>query len=178
MKESGKLARDTVVATVMSNLGFHIAMREQGIKVETTAVGDRYVLDEMHAYGYNLGGEQSGHIIMSDFARTGDGVLTALQLMSRMSSSGKTLAELARVVTVLPQVLLNVPGVDRSRLEASLQIALVVASVEDELGGEGRVLLRPSGTEPLIRVMVEAQTLSLAEKSAFRIAQAVRDHLS
>jgi phosphoglucosamine mutase len=178
MKESGKLARDTVVATVMSNLGFHIAMREQGIKVETTAVGDRYVLDEMHAYGYNLGGEQSGHIIMSDFARTGDGVLTALQLMSRMSSSGKSLAELARVVTVLPQVLLNVPGVDRSRLEASLQIALVVASVEDELGGEGRVLLRPSGTEPLIRVMVEAQTLSLAEKSAFRIAQAVRDHLS
>jgi phosphoglucosamine mutase len=178
MKESGKLARDTVVATVMSNLGFHIAMREQGIKVETTAVGDRYVLDEMHAYGYNLGGEQSGHIIMSDFARTGDGVLTALQLMSRMSSSGKSLAELARVVTVLPQVLLNVPGVDRSRLEASLQIALVVASVEDELGGEGRVLLRPSGTEPLIRVMVGAQTLSLAEKSAFRIAQAVRDHLS
>lgn len=178
MKESGRLARDTVVATVMSNLGFHIAMREQGINVETTAVGDRYVLDEMHAYGYNLGGEQSGHIIMSDFARTGDGVLTALHLMSRMRSSGKTLAELARVVTVLPQVLLNVPGVDKSRLEASLQIALVVASVEDELGGEGRVLLRPSGTEPLIRVMVEAQTLSLAERSAFRIAQAVRDHLS
>jgi phosphoglucosamine mutase len=178
MKESGKLARDTVVATVMSNLGFHIAMREQGINVETTAVGDRYVLDEMHVHGYNLGGEQSGHIIMSDFARTGDGVLTALQLMSRMSSSGKTLAELARVVSVLPQVLLNVPGVDKSRLEASLQIALVVASVEDELGDEGRVLLRPSGTEPLIRVMVEAQTLSLAESSAFRIAQAVRDHLS
>jgi phosphoglucosamine mutase len=178
MKESGTLSKNTVVATVMSNLGFHIAMREQGIKVETTAVGDRYILDAMREYGYNLGGEQSGHFIMSDFARTGDGVHAALQLMSRMRSSGKSLSELAKVVTVLPQVLVNVSDVDKSRLGESLQVALVVASVEAELGGQGRVLLRPSGTEPLIRVMVEAPTLTLAQSSAARIAKAVRDHLS
>ena len=178
MKEAGRLTKDTVVATVMSNLGFHIAMSDHGINVETTAVGDRYVLDSMREHGYNLGGEQSGHIIMSDYARTGDGVLTALQLMSRMRSSGKSLRELAGVVIVLPQVLLNVPNVDRSRLGDSAQVALVVASVEAELGGQGRVLLRPSGTEPLIRVMVEAATLSLAQASAARIAVAVREHLS
>lgn len=178
MKESGRLVKDTVVATVMSNLGFHNAMRAQGIQVVTTAVGDRYVLDAMREHGFNLGGEQSGHVIISDFAHTGDGVLTALQLMSRMHSSGQSLGELAGVVTVLPQVLVNVPGVDRSRLGESVQVALVVASVEAELGGQGRVLLRPSGTEPLIRVMVEAETLGLAQASAARIAEAVREHLS
>jgi len=178
MKEAGTLAKDTVVATVMSNLGFHLAMTDNGIKVETTAVGDRYVLDAMRDGGYNLGGEQSGHIIMSDHARTGDGVLTALKLMSRMRSTGRSLRELAGVVTVLPQVLLNVQNVDKNRLADSVQVALVVASVEAELGGQGRVLLRPSGTEPLIRVMVEAATLSLAQSSAARIAVAVREHLS
>lgn len=178
MKEAGTLAKDTVVATVMSNLGFHIAMTDHGIKVETTAVGDRYVLDSMRDGGYNLGGEQSGHIIMSDYARTGDGVLTALQLMSRMRSTGRSLRELAGIVTVLPQVLLNVQNVDKNRLADSAQIALVVASVEAELGGQGRVLLRPSGTEPLIRVMVEAATLSLAQSSAARIAVAVQEYLS
>ena len=178
MKEAGTLAKDTVVATVMSNLGFHIAMTDHGIKVETTAVGDRYVLDSMRDGGYNLGGEQSGHIIMSDHARTGDGVLTALQLMSRMRSTGRSLRELAGVVTVMPQVLLNVQNVDKNRLADSVQVALVVASVEAELGGRGRVLLRPSGTEPLIRVMVEAETLSLAQSSAARIAVAVQEHLS
>lgn len=178
MKEAGTLAKETVVATVMSNLGFHIAMTDNGIKVETTAVGDRYVLDSMREGGYNLGGEQSGHIIMSDYARTGDGVLTALHLMSRMRSTGKSLRELAGVVTVLPQVLLNVQNVDKNRLSSSVQVALVVSSVEAELGGQGRVLLRPSGTEPLIRVMVEAQTLSLAQSSAARIAVAVREYLS
>ena len=178
MKEAGTLAKDTVVATVMSNLGFHIAMTDHGIKVETTAVGDRYVLDAMRDGGYNLGGEQSGHIIMSDHARTGDGVLTALMLMSRMRSTDRSLRQLAGVVTVLPQVLLNVQNVDKNRLADSVQVALVVASVEAELGGQGRVLLRPSGTEPLIRVMVEAATLSLAQSSAARIAVAVREHLS
>lgn len=178
MKESGRLIKNTVAATVMSNLGFHIAMRGQGIEVVTAAVGDRYVLDAMREHGLNLGGEQSGHIILSDYARTGDGVLTALQLMSRMRSSGQSLSELARVVTALPQVLVNVPDVDKSRLDESIQIALVVASVEAELGGQGRVLLRPSGTEPLIRVMVEAATLGLAKASAARIAEAVRAHLS
>ncbi len=178
MKEAGTLAKETVVATVMSNLGFHIAMTDNGIKVETTAVGDRYVLDSMRYGGYNLGGEQSGHIIMSDYARTGDGVLTALQLMSRMRSTGRSLRELAGVVTVMPQVLLNVQNVDKNRLADSVQVALVVASVEAELGGRGRVLLRPSGTEPLIRVMVEAETLSLAQSSAARIAVAVQEHLS
>lgn len=178
MKASGRLVRNTVVATVMSNLGFHNAMYAQGIQVVTTTVGDRYVLDAMREQGLNLGGEQSGHIIISDYARTGDGVLTALQLMSVMRSSGQSLSQLASVVKVLPQVLVNVPDVDKSRLDESLQIALVVASVEAELGGQGRVLLRPSGTEPLIRVMVEAKTLGLAQASAARIAEAVREHLS
>lgn len=178
MKESGRLAKNTVVATVMSNLGFHIAMRAQGIEVMTTAVGDRYVLDAMREHGLNLGGEQSGHFIISDYAGTGDGVLTALQLMSRMRSTGKSLGQLGSVVASLPQVLVNVRGVDKSRLGENVQIALVVAGVEAELGAQGRVLLRSSGTEPLIRVMVEAATLDLAEESAARIAQAVREHLS
>ena len=178
MKASERLVRNTVVATVMSNLGFHNAMYAQGIQVVTTTVGDRYVLDAMREQGLNLGGEQSGHIIISDYARTGDGVLTALQLMSVMRSSGQSLSQLASVVKVLPQVLVNVPDVDKSRLDESRQIALVVASVEAELGGQGRVLLRPSGTEPLIRVMVEAKTLGLAQASAARIAEAVREHLS
>ena len=178
MKASERLVRNTVVATVMSNLGFHNAMYAQGIQVVTTTVGDRYVLDAMREQGLNLGGEQSGHIIISDYARTGDGVLTALQLMSVMRSSGQSLSQLASVVKVLPQVLVNVPDVDKSRLDESRQIALVVASVEAELGGQGRVLLRASGTEPLIRVMVEAKTLGLAQASAARIAEAVREHLS
>ncbi|HUW77481.1 MAG TPA: phosphoglucosamine mutase [Candidatus Nanopelagicaceae bacterium] len=178
MKESGTLTDSTVVATVMSNLGFHNAMREHDIKVKTTAVGDRYILDALREQGYNLGGEQSGHVILSDLAKTGDGVLTALHLMSRMSSSGKSLSELASVVKVLPQVLVNVPNVDKHRLAENSQVALVVSSVTAELGNQGRVLLRASGTEPLIRVMVEAQTLNLAQSSADRIAQAVREHLS
>lgn len=178
MKEDHTLVNNTVVTTVMSNLGFHLAMQEHGINVITTAVGDRYVLDAMRESGYNLGGEQSGHVVMLDYARTGDGILTALKLMSRMVGAGKSLSELASVVTVLPQVLLNVRDVDRTRLSESGPIAHVVADVEAKLGGQGRVLLRPSGTEPLIRVMVEAATLSLAETSAARIAAAVREQLA
>jgi len=178
MKEDRTLVNDTVVTTVMSNLGFHLAMQEHDIKVVTTTVGDRYVLDAMRESGYNLGGEQSGHVVMLDYARTGDGVLTALKLMSRMVSAGKSLSELASVVTALPQVLLNVRDVDKAGLSGSERIAHVVADVEAKLGSQGRVLLRPSGTEPLIRVMVEAATLSLAETSAARIAAAVREQLA
>jgi len=178
MKETGKLVGNTVVATVMSNMGFHIAMAKEDIQVITTGVGDRYLLEAMREQGLNLGGEQSGHIIISDYAGTGDGVLTALHLMSRMQSSGQTLSQLASVVTALPQVLVNVPDVDKTRLDQCHPVTMVVKSVEAELGAHGRVLLRPSGTEPLIRVMVEARTIDLAQSSAARIAQAVQEHLS
>ena len=151
MKERGQLTRDTLVATVMSNLGLHVAMREQGITVLKTAVGDRYVLEAMNEGGYALGGEQSGHVIMSKYATTGDGLLTGLHLMAEMAGKGKTLAELASVMTVFPQVLINVKGVDRTRVGDDASIAEAVALVEQELGESGRVLLRASGTEQLVR---------------------------
>ena len=178
MRDQQRLNHNTLVATVMSNLGLRQAMAEQGISVVDTAVGDRYVLEHMRANGFNLGGEQSGHLISSDYATTGDGVLTALALLAQMSRTGLSLAELAGVMTRLPQVLINVDGVDRAALAEADQIHQEVANVAADLGSGGRVLLRPSGTEPLIRVMVEAPTQAQAQACAERIALAVRQHLS
>lgn len=173
MADAGELADSTLVATVMSNLGLHIAMREHGVKLKTTAVGDRYVLEELRAGGYSLGGEQSGHVVLPGHGTTGDGVLTALRLMARMSSTGKSLAELAGVMRRLPQVLINVPVADKAAVAASDQVSEAVRAVEAELGDEGRVLLRPSGTEQLVRVMVEATEQSAAQAAADRLAGVV-----
>ncbi len=177
MQEAGELVQSTVVATVMSNLGFVQAMRSAGIGVRQTKVGDRYVLEAMKVSGYSLGGEQSGHIIMSGHATTGDGILTALQVLDRMAATGKPLAELAGVMTRLPQVLVNVPDVDKGRVEDDFVLAAAVAEAEAELGDTGRVLLRPSGTEPLVRVMVEAATEEHASAVAHRLAGVVREQL-
>jgi phosphoglucosamine mutase len=173
LHERGELAGDTVVATVMSNLGFHHTMRDAGIAVHSTAVGDRYVLEALRARGLSLGGEQSGHLVFLDHATTGDGLLTALSLMSRMSATGASLAELASVVQRLPQVLVNVPVRDRLAVAESSAVADAVNAVEEELGDTGRVLLRPSGTEQLIRVMVEAPTQPQADEIAHRLAEVV-----
>ncbi|QMW65728.1 phosphoglucosamine mutase [Mumia sp. ZJ1417] len=173
LKEQGRLVNDTVVATVMSNLGFVQAMDAAGVTVVQTAVGDRYVLEAMRASGFNLGGEQSGHVIMSDHATTGDGVLTALSIAARLVSSGRTLADLAAVMRRLPQVLVNVPGVDKSRATTDVDVAAAVAAATAELDGSGRVLLRPSGTEPLVRVMVEAATSAKADEVARQLAAVV-----
>lgn len=174
-KQRSELVGDTVVVTVMSNLGFTIAMREQGIKIIASAVGDRYVLDAMRENGLTLGGEQSGHVILADYATTGDGILTALHVMAEMKQSKKSLSELAAVVTRLPQVLINVKNVDRTATN-SPELVKAVAEIEAELGDTGRVLLRPSGTEPLIRVMVEAATHEHAEQSAQFLAKVVQEH--
>jgi phosphoglucosamine mutase len=173
LHERGELARDTVVATVMSNLGFHHTMRDAGIAVHTTAVGDRYVLEALRARDLSLGGEQSGHLVFLDHATTGDGVLTGLALMSRMSATGASLAELAAVLQRLPQVLVNVPVDDRIAVVESDEVAEAVNAVEEELGDTGRVLLRPSGTEQLVRVMVEAPTQEQADEVAARLADVV-----
>jgi phosphoglucosamine mutase len=177
MAESGHLADDTVVTTVMSNLGFTRAMRAAGITVRQTRVGDRYVLEEMRDGGYSLGGEQSGHVIMSEYATTGDGILTALHVLERMVATGQDLRSLASVVTRLPQVLVNVPDVDKSRADDA-ELVEAVAAEEAALGEHGRVLLRPSGTEPLVRVMVEADTEETAHDVAERLAGVVRKRLS
>jgi phosphoglucosamine mutase len=173
LHESGNLTDDTVVATVMSNLGFHHTMRQAGITVATTAVGDRYVLEALRSRGLSLGGEQSGHLVFLDWATTGDGLLTGLALLSRMSSTGASLAELASVVHKLPQTLVNVPVTDRLAVVESDAVAQAVNEVEAELGDSGRVLLRPSGTEQLVRVMVEAPTQEQADAVAARLAAVV-----
>ncbi|WP_322409873.1 phosphoglucosamine mutase [Microbacterium invictum] len=178
MKQRGALAHDTLVATVMSNLGLHRAMADHGIRVLQTAVGDRYVLEAMNEGGYSLGGEQSGHVIMSRYATTGDGLLTGLQLVSEMARTGKTLAELASIMTVYPQVLVNVKDVDRSRAADDEAVQAAVAEASAELGDSGRVLLRPSGTEQLVRVMVEAADEATARRSAERLADVVRERLA
>ena len=178
LKEHGELAHDTLVTTVMSNLGLKLAMTARGIDLVETAVGDRYVLEAMREGGFSLGGEQSGHVVLARHATTGDGVLTALTLMAVMASSGSPLDELASVVTVLPQVLINVGGVDKSALEANAVVAAAVADVETDLAGRGRVLLRKSGTEPLVRVMVEADSDEQARQHAERLAEVVRRELS
>jgi len=174
MRDAGTLTDNTLVATVMSNLGLRLAMKDQGISMIETKVGDRYVLDELRAKGYALGGEQSGHVVLPAFATTGDGVLTALHLMARMAQTGRTLADLASVVQRLPQVLINVTVGDRAKGAAAPEVLDAVKGVEAELGGTGRVLLRPSGTEPLVRVMVEAATEAVARDAAERIAALVR----
>ncbi len=176
--EAGELKADTVVATVMSNLGFLVAMRGAGITVVRAKVGDRYVLEEMRSGGYTLGGEQSGHLIMADHATTGDGVLAALHVAARMAATGRSLAELAGVMTRMPQVLVNVPDVDKSRADSDATVSAAVAGAVAELGESGRVLLRPSGTEPLVRVMVEATSADQAEALAHRIADVVRQALA
>jgi phosphoglucosamine mutase len=173
LQRRGELASDTVVTTVMANLGLHKAMAAAGITVRTTAVGDRYVLEEMNSGGYSLGGEQSGHIILSEMATTGDGLLTALHLMSVLASSGRPLGELARVVEKFPQVLVNVAVSDKATVCSSEAVLLAVREAEAELDGSGRVLLRPSGTEPLVRVMVEAAAEADARRIANTVAAAV-----
>lgn len=173
LRDRGRLAGDTVVATVMANIGFHRAMTAAGIAVRTTAVGDRYVLEDMNAGGYSLGGEQSGHLILAEHATTGDGLLTALHLMAMVAETGRPLAELASVVERFPQVLINVRVSDKAAVAASADVQAAVAQAEAELGDSGRVLLRPSGTEPLIRVMVEAGTDESAQSVADRVAKVV-----
>ncbi|MFF7274608.1 phosphoglucosamine mutase [Streptomyces griseorubiginosus] len=177
MKERGALRADTVVATVMSNLGFKLALEREGLRLVQTGVGDRYVLEEMKEHGYALGGEQSGHVIILDHATTGDGTLTGLMLAARVAESGRSLKELASVMERLPQVLINVPDVDRTRVSTSAELASAVAEAERELGETGRVLLRPSGTEPLVRVMVEAADIDQARSVAGRLADAVKSAL-
>ncbi len=173
LKESGELAENTLVATVMSNLGLHLAMREQGVRVRTTKVGDRYVLEELRSGGYSLGGEQSGHVVLPSYATTGDGLLTALRLMARVVQAGQPLAELASVMRRLPQVLVNVRVADKTAVARDNAVSEAVAAVQAELGEAGRVLLRPSGTEQLVRVMVEAATHEVAESAARRLAGVV-----
>jgi phosphoglucosamine mutase len=173
LHERGALKGDTVVATVMSNLGFHHTMRDAGIAVQTTAVGDRYVLEALRERGLSLGGEQSGHLVFLDHATTGDGLLTGLALLSRMRETGNSLAELTSVVQRLPQTLINVPVTDRLAVAESDEVAEAVNAVEEELGESGRVLLRPSGTEQLVRVMVEAPSQEQAEAVASRLAEVV-----
>lgn len=174
MRDAGRLAGDEVVTTVMTNLGFKHAMSEHGIAVRQTSVGDRYVLEAMRECGARLGGEQSGHVIFLDHSTTGDGVVTALSLLSRMAQTGRSLKDLAAVMQRLPQVLLNIRVADNSRLCAAEDVSDVVAAVEAELGNSGRVLVRPSGTEPLVRVMVEAPSQAQADAAAERIAAVVR----
>ena len=178
LKERGQLARNTLVATVMSNLGLRIAMKENGIEMVETGVGDRYVLEEMRAGGYTLGGEQSGHVIFAQYATTGDGILTGLKIGAEMARTKKSLAELATVMKIYPQVLINVKGVDKTRVESDAELQKVVAEAEAELHGTGRVLLRASGTEPLVRVMVEAAEAGAAQSWAERIARVVEKQLA
>jgi phosphoglucosamine mutase len=177
MAERGELSDRRVVVTVMSNLGFHHAMRDAGIAVLATAVGDRYVLAEMRRHGVALGGEQSGHVVFLRHATTGDGLLTALALLGRMRETSQPLSALAKVMTRLPQVLVNVRGVDRAGVAGNPALRAAVAAAEADLGDDGRVLLRPSGTEPLVRVMVEAPTDGRAREIADRLAEVVRREL-
>ena len=178
LKKAGKLNDDVLVATVMSNLGLKIALRNAGISIRETAVGDRYVLENMREGGFNLGGEQSGHVIFSDHATTGDGLLTGLQLAAQVALTGTSLKDLAAVMTKLPQVLINVKGVDRTKVNSNDVLAQAVKAAEAALGETGRVLLRPSGTEPVVRVMVEAADEETAQSIAEHLAQVVRTELA
>jgi len=173
MQEAGELAANTLVATVMSNLGLHLAMRAAGIDVRTTSVGDRYVLEELRCGEFSLGGEQSGHIVMPSFGTTGDGIVTGLRLMSRMAQTGSSLAELADAMHSLPQVLINVAVADKTTVAQAPSVRSAVAAAEAELGDTGRILLRPSGTEQVVRVMVEAADEDTARQVAARVAESV-----
>jgi phosphoglucosamine mutase len=178
MKSRGALHEDTLVATVMSNLGLLQAMEREGIKVKQTGVGDRYVLEEMRASAHSLGGEQSGHVIMLEHGTTGDGVLTGLMLAARMAATGRTIADLGTVMTRLPQELVNVKGVDKARVETDEGVQAAVAEETARLNGSGRVLLRKSGTEPVVRVMVEAATADEAKAVADRLVNVVKERLT
>lgn len=175
VKEQGRLQGNLVVATVMANLGFRRALAAAGIDVVETTVGDRYVIEEMLRRGAVMGGEQSGHVIFLDFATTGDGLITGLRLAARMVSTGKRLSELARVVERFPQVLLNVPVSDRSRLDGADRVWASVEAAQSRLGEEGRVLVRASGTEPIVRVMVEAADEATAQQVANEIAAVIKE---
>jgi phosphoglucosamine mutase len=178
MNDAGRLTDNTLVATVMSNLGLKIALRDAGITVRETGVGDRYVLEEMRDGGYSLGGEQSGHVIFADYATTGDGVLTGLQLAAQVAATGRSLKDLAGVMTKLPQVLINVKGVDRSAVATDAGVQQAVSDAQALLGETGRVLLRPSGTEPVVRVMVEAADMDTAQRVAGQLAETVKARLA
>jgi phosphoglucosamine mutase len=175
MKESGKLNKDTVVVTVMSNMGLDIALKKENIKTVKTKVGDRYVLEEMLKEGYKLGGEQSGHIILLDYNTTGDGLVTALQISSIVKKSGKTLSELASMMHELPQVLVNakVPNNKKDIYLKDSEIVEEIKNMEEKMDGRGRVLIRPSGTEPLVRVMLEGENQSEIDKMAHTLAQMI-----
>lgn len=173
MHEAGELASRTLVTTVMSNLGLHLAMRSAGITVRTTGVGDRYVVEQLRAGDYSLGGEQSGHIVMPALGSTGDGIVTGLRLMTRMAQTGSSLADLASAMRTLPQVLINVTVADKATAATAPSVQTAVGQAEAELGDTGRILLRPSGTEPMIRVMVEAPEKDIAQRLATRVAEAV-----
>lgn len=173
LKSKGKLAADTLVVTVMSNLGLHVAMRKLGIHCEVTAVGDRYVLESMRENGYSLGGEQSGHVIFADFATTGDGLITATQVLAAMQRSNCTLADLASIMTIYPQVLVNVRVKSKEGWETNAAIRQAIDAAEAKLGGDGRILVRPSGTEPLIRVMAEGPDQTELDALAAAVAEVV-----
>ena len=175
MAEAGELVDNTLVTTVMSNLGLHMAMREAGIEVKTTGVGDRYVLEELRAGKYSLGGEQSGHIVLPELGTTGDGIVSGLRLMSRMAQVGSSLVELAAPMQTLPQVLINVEVADKSTVAQAPSVQTAVAEAEAELGDTGRILLRPSGTEQVVRVMVEASDADTARTVAIRVAESVSE---
>ncbi len=176
LKKQGKLAKDTVVVTVMTNLGFTLMGEREGIHIEKTKVGDRYVLENMKENGYNLGGEQSGHVIFLDDNTTGDGLLSALHLLQVMVETGKPLSELAKVMEVLPQALVNakVPNHKKESYMEYTEIADAIAELEKKFAGEGRVLIRPSGTEPLVRVMIEGKDQAVIEKEATKLADLIR----
>jgi phosphoglucosamine mutase len=177
LRQHGRLRGSTVVTTIMSNLGLEIALRELGVALVRTPVGDRYVLDEMVRGGFNLGGEQSGHIVQLDLATTGDGLITALSVLRLMAAAGRPLCELKRVMTKLPQVLINVPVSRRVELAENSPVVAVVRRVERALGDRSRVVVRYSGTEPLLRVMVEGESDDCIRAAANEIVTAVQTHL-
>ncbi|MGX4644858.1 phosphoglucosamine mutase [Holzapfeliella sp. JNUCC 80] len=177
MKERGRLKKDTVVTTVMSNIGLYKAFDELGIDYVKTAVGDRHVVEEIREHGYNIGGEQSGHVVLFDYHNTGDGMLTGLQLLYVMKATGKSLSELAAPVKIYPQKLVNVKVKDKNAWENNDKIQAIIAEVESEMGSNGRVLVRPSGTESLLRVMAEAPTEELVHSYVDRIVDVVEDEI-
>ncbi len=177
MNETGRLKQNTIVSTVMSNLGFYKALEANGVKSVQAAVGDRYVMEEMRKGGYNLGGEQSGHIIFLDYITTGDGMLSAIQLVNIMKATGKPLSQLANEMIKFPQLLVNVRVKDKQQALENTRIQEVIRSVEDEMQGNGRILVRPSGTEPLIRVMAEAPTQEMCEQYVHRIVEVVKEEV-
>ena len=177
MKRTGTLKKDTIVVTVMTNLGFTLMGEREGIHIEKTKVGDRYVLENMRENGYNIGGEQSGHIIFLDDNTTGDGLLSALHLLQVMVDTGKPLSELASIMEVLPQALVNakVPNHKKEQYMEYAEIADAIGKLEEKFNGEGRVLIRPSGTEPLVRVMIEGKDQKVIEEEAHKLAKLITD---